>query len=141
MIDISSRYLIILIFRSFFLFSFFFYALASLLLFATREIISRFEREEYFSVKVVLVIVAILSLEYYSLLKLRLLGEGLDRISVEILFARYRLYLFVFITLDGRKTLNKFSNVTLILFQFSYEYSNKYIFQKNISLHILCVSR
>lgn len=91
--------------------------------------------------KVVLVIVAILSLEYYSLLKLRLLGEGLDRISVEILFARYRLYLFVFITLDGRKTSNKFSNVTLILFQFSYEYSNKYIFQKNISLHILCVSR
>lgn len=77
MIDISSRYLIILIFRSFFLFSFFFYALASLLLFATREIISRFEREEYFSVKVVLVIVAILSLEYYSLLKLRLLGGGI----------------------------------------------------------------
>lgn len=52
MIDISSRYLIILIFRSFFLFSFFFYALASLLLFATREIISRFEREEYFSPQV-----------------------------------------------------------------------------------------
>lgn len=81
MIDISSRYLIILIFRSFFSFFFFFYALASLLLFATREIISRFEREEYFSVrflvKVVLVIVAILSLEYYSLLKLRLLGGGI----------------------------------------------------------------
>lgn len=47
-----DRYLIafLIVLRRNFDFSFFFYALASLLLFATREIISRFEREEYFSV-------------------------------------------------------------------------------------------
>lgn len=47
-----DRYLIafLIVLRRNFDFSFLFYALASLLLFATREIISRFEREEYFSV-------------------------------------------------------------------------------------------
>lgn len=89
MIDISLRFssffVVILIFRSFF------YALASLLLFATREIISRFEREEYFSVTFSWTRLDCSCYRGDSFVRILFIVEieivrgGLDRISMEIL--------------------------------------------------------
>lgn len=88
-----DRYLIafLIVLRRNFDFSFFFYALASLLLFATREIISRFEREEYFSVTFSWTRLDCSCYRGDSFVRILFIVEieivrgGLDRISMEIL--------------------------------------------------------